>query len=109
MATTQIATTPALAGDRLQAPALERRRTATVTWWAIVRAVCLAFEVYVMLKWVTGPYFKTVPSGPSVPPVWMRAILISWQAAGIAVGLGLLYWFLVRPWRRERRMTFDGL
>ena len=39
----------------------------------------------------------------------MKVILISWQAIGVPVALGLIYWFLVRPWRRERRITFDGL
>ena len=39
----------------------------------------------------------------------MKAVLISWQAVGIPVALGLIGWFLVRPWVRERRITFDGL
>jgi hypothetical protein len=39
----------------------------------------------------------------------MRVVLIAWQVVGIAGALALLYWMLVRPWRRERRFTFDGL
>jgi hypothetical protein len=90
-------------------PVAERRTTQPVVWWAAIGFASLAFAAYLMIAWVSGPYFKAVPSGPSVPPVWMRAILISWQAVGIPAALGLIYWFLVRPWRRERRITFDGL
>jgi hypothetical protein len=95
--------------ERGATAARTRAQTPPVAWWALIGAVFLAFAVYVMISWVTGPYFERVPSGPSVPPLWMRVILISWQAIGIPVGLGLIYWFLVRPWRRERRITFDGL
>jgi len=88
---------------------LVHKRTQPVAWWAIIGGLCLAFEVYVLADWIAGPYFKTVPSGPSVPPTWMQAILIGWQALGIPVALALIYRFLIRPWRRERQVTFDGL
>src|SRR5262245_22956810 len=95
--------------ERPATAARTRTQTPPVAWWALIGAVFLAFAAYLMISWVTGPYFKHVESGPSVPPLWMRAILISWQAVGIPVGLGILYWFRFRPWRRERRITFDGL
>ena len=107
MATTSIAPTR-LRPATPAAPA-ERTQTAPVTWWALIGGICLVFEAYVMIRWVTGPYFETVGTGPSTPPTWMKAILISWQAIGIPVALGVLYWTLVRPWRRDRRITFDGL
>lgn len=110
MATTEIGrpgVEPLVGRDR--AEPLARRQTQPVTWWAMIGVAFLAFEVYVLARWVTGPYFKHVPAGPSVVPTWMKAVLISWQAGGIAVALGLIYWFLVRPWRRDGRVTFDGL
>jgi Spirocyclase AveC-like len=97
-------------GERTTAPeARARAQTPPIVWWATIGGICLAFALYLLIAWVTGPYFEHVPSGPSVPPLWMRVILISWQAIGIPVALGLIYWFLIRPWRRERRITFDGL
>jgi hypothetical protein len=69
----------------------------------------MAFAAYLLVTWVTGPYFKPVPSGPDSPPGWMKAILVGWQAVGIPVALGLVYAFLIRPWRRSRTVTFDGL
>jgi hypothetical protein len=71
--------------------------------------VFLIFEVFVLARWVTGPYFKSVPSGPDSPPTWMKAVLISWQVIGIPAAIYVLYRFLVRPWRRDGRPTTDGL
>jgi hypothetical protein len=106
--TSRVSVQASVGGGRPAAPP-ERRQTQPVTWWALIGGLFLAFAVYVMVKWVTGPYFKTVPSGPSVPPTWMKAVLIGWQAGGIVVALGMLYWFLVRPWQRDGRVSFDGL
>ena len=85
------------------------KRTPGVVWWAAIGAVFFAAEVYVLGKWVTGPYFKRVPTGPSDPPTWMKAELVLSQIISVGLALWLLYWFLYRPWRREKRITTDGL
>lgn len=87
----------------------ESRAAAPVQLWAAFGAVALAFIVFVLAKWVTGPYFKEVPSGPSDPPTWMSTVLTTWQFVGVFVALGFLYWFVVRPWRRDGRPSTDGL
>jgi hypothetical protein len=69
----------------------------------------LAFELFVLIRWVSGPYFKAVPAGPTAEPGWMRTVQDIWQPAGIAAALFCLFWFIVRPWRRERTVTTDGL
>ncbi|MBV9320786.1 MAG: spirocyclase AveC family protein [Mycobacterium sp.] len=77
--------------------------------WAIIGGAILAFQIYVWMRWITGPYFKRVPTGPSDPPMLMKAILITWTTV-IVVGLPVgIYYFIVRPWRRERRITLDGM
>jgi hypothetical protein len=65
--------------------------------------------LWVLGRWVTGPEFKSVPSGPSVPPTWMKVSLIFWQAFAVVGTLALIYLYLWRPWRRERRIPTDGL
>jgi hypothetical protein len=70
--------------------------------------VC-AFILYVLLKWVTGPYFKQVHTGPTPVPGWMKASMISWQIVMPAAWLCLLYATVIRPWRRERTFTSTGL
>lgn len=91
------------------ADAIEPKRVPAVKLWAYAGAVILAFQIYVIVDWIAGPYFKRVPQGPSQPPGWMKAELIAWQVLSIPVALGLIYWFFVRPWRRERRVGIDGL
>ena len=39
----------------------------------------------------------------------MKVILTTWTAV-ICIGLPVgIYYFIVRPWRRERRITLDGM
>lgn len=108
MATTQ-ARPPVLKRVPPEAVAPGHRRTPPVTYWALIGGVVLAFQAYVMVKWVAGPNFEHVGTGPSQPPDWMKAVLISWQAIGIPLALGLLYFVLIRPWRRDGRVPTDGL
>ncbi len=77
--------------------------------WAIAGGAILAFQLYVWISWMTGPYFKRVPAGPSDPPTLMKVVLLTWTAV-IVLGLPVgIYYFIVRPWRRERRITLDGM
>jgi Spirocyclase AveC-like len=77
--------------------------------WAIAGGAILAFQLYVWIRWITGPYFKRVPAGPSDPPTLMKVVLLTWTAV-IVLGLPVgIYYFIVRPWRRERRITLDGM
>jgi Spirocyclase AveC-like len=77
--------------------------------WAIAGGAILAFQLYVWIRWITGPYFKRVPAGPSDPPTLMKVVLLTWTAV-IVLGLPVgIYYFIVRPWRRERRITLDGI
>ena len=86
-----------------------RRPSRPVRIWAIAGGVILAFQLFVWLSWIAGPNFERVPAGPSDPPTFMKAILVTWTAV-IMVGYPAAIWhFLVRPWRRERRITLDGM
>jgi len=87
----------------------DQRQSPPVKIWAVLGAIVVAFELYVWGDWITGPYFERVPSGPTDPPGWMKAAMLIFQIAG-PVGIVALFWFvLIRPWRRTRRVTFDGL
>jgi hypothetical protein len=77
--------------------------------WASLGGAILVFQLYVWIRWVTGPNFERVPPGPTDPPTYMKAILVTWTVV-IIVGLPIsLYYFIVRPSRRERRITLDGM
>ncbi|WP_280382876.1 spirocyclase AveC family protein [Nocardia wallacei] len=96
-------------GDVASLGSQVQSKSKPVRIWAVLGGLILAFQLYVWIRWITGPYFERVPAGPSDPPTAMKTILIIWTAviiAGLPVGI---YYFIVRPWRRERRITLDGM
>jgi hypothetical protein len=86
-----------------------RRTTPPIKLWATLGGAWLAFEIYVLVRWVSGPYFKHVSAGPTPEPGWMRTAENIWQVAGIVATIGIFYWFVVRPWRRDKAPSTDGL
>jgi len=113
-----MATTPAAAtqssrstgvASPLNAVAQQPHRLVPVKWWAGLGAVILAFIAYVLIKWVTGPFFQRVPTGPTEPPTFMKVAMVFFQAVSIPIGIGLIGWFVVRPIIRQRRLTLDGM
>lgn len=84
-------------------------RTPPIRYFAFAGALVLAFIAYVWGKWVTGPNFERVPTGPSEAPDWMQTVLTLWQPAGFVALAFCYWWFLIRPWRAEGRITTDGL
>jgi hypothetical protein len=85
------------------------RRIAPIRIWAGLGAVMLVVEVVLLLRWVTSPSFTPVDSGPDIPPGWMRFALIAGQVVFVAGALWFCHRHLWVPWRRERRVTVDGL
>jgi hypothetical protein len=76
---------------------------------AVAGGAILLLQLYVWIRWVTGPYFERVHAGPSDPPTYMK-VLLSANAIVLWVALPfVLWWFVIRPWRRERRITLDGM
>jgi hypothetical protein len=81
----------------------------TVQIFAVIGGAILLLQLYVWGRWITGPYFQRVPSGPNDPPMYMKIPLTA-NAIIVCVGLPIaIWWFLIRPWRRERRITLDGM
>jgi hypothetical protein len=95
-------------GESLLAKPSERT-TPPVAVWAGLGGLIMAFEAFVLIRWVAGPYFKTVPSGPSVPPQWMRITLTALQVLTPAATAACVYYFIIRPWRRGRPLSVDGV
>jgi hypothetical protein len=77
--------------------------------WAVAGGAILVLQLYVWTRWVTGPYFERVPAGPSDPPMYMKIPLMA-NAIVLWIGLPFALWyFIIRPWVRERRITLDGM
>jgi hypothetical protein len=90
-------------GSSAQAP------SKAVQIWAVIGGAILILQLYVWTRWITGPYFERVPGGPSDPPLYMKIPLIL-NMVVVCVGFPIaLWWFIIRPWVRERRITLDGI
>jgi hypothetical protein len=76
---------------------------------AVLGAVLAVFEICVLVKWATGPEFEPVRIGPTEVPTWMKVAAIAGQAIFVVTAATFLYRLVIRPWRRERRVIFDGL
>ncbi|HEX9833494.1 MAG TPA: DUF5135 domain-containing protein, partial [Mycobacterium sp.] len=90
-------------------PALADRPISPVKWWAALGAAALVFQAVMLIRWISGPYFARVDPGPTPLPGWMKIALIGLQIALPIAAAVVLYWFVVRPWRRERRIGLDGM
>ncbi|WP_280424025.1 spirocyclase AveC family protein [Nocardia carnea] len=96
-------------GDTKTLGTPNRQVSKAVYIWATIGGLILALQVYVWIRWITGPYFERVPTGPSDPPMLMKTILSIWTA-GVLIGFPFaIYWWIIRPWWRERRITLDGI
>jgi hypothetical protein len=86
-----------------------RRQSRPVLVWAVIGAAFITFEVVVLVRWVFGPNFKSTPAGPDAVSSGQQALYIAIQIAVPVAAVVCLYFWVVRPWRREGRLTADGM
>lgn len=90
-------------------PALADHPISPVKWWAALGAAALVLQAVILIRWISGPYFARVDPGPTPLPGWMKIALIGLQIVLPLAAAVVLYWSVVRPWRRERRIGLDGM
>lgn len=76
--------------------------------WAWVGAAILCIEIYTVSRWIISKPTRT-PSGPTPVPGYMEWPAHIWEIAGVFAAIAVYWYFLVKPWREERRITLDGL
>jgi hypothetical protein len=86
-----------------------RRQSRPVLVWAVIGAAFITFEVVVLVRWVFGPNFKSTPAGPDAVSSGQQALYIAIQIAVPVAAVVCLDFWVVRPWRREGRLTADGM
>jgi HAMP domain-containing protein len=84
-------------------------RTKPIVLWAAVGALLLAFELFVLAKWVTGPNLVSTKPGPDKISDATKVFYVVLQVAVTAATLICLWIWVIRPWRREGRLTTDGM
>jgi hypothetical protein len=80
-----------------------------VKWWAGLGAGVILAEAAILIAWVASKWFHHVGSGATPVPGWMKAALLAFQIILPLAGATIIYLFVVRPWRRERRLSTYGL
>jgi hypothetical protein len=85
------------------------RRRGAVTVWAVAGLVWLVVAGQAVLRWVFSADFDPVlPAGPDGYPAWREAALRVLEVLSSAVLLGFVWFCIVRPWRRDGRLSLEG-
>ncbi|MGH2555197.1 MAG: spirocyclase AveC family protein [Actinomycetota bacterium] len=85
------------------------RRAQPIKWWAGLGAASLAFEIYLVIRWITSGNFRPTPGGPDEVPLYMEIAVRIHEALGPISVIALLYLFIIKPWKRERRIPLAGV
>jgi hypothetical protein len=75
---------------------------------ALLGAAVLGFQLYVLGRWVTGPYFVATQPGPDHISQLQHNYFLGLQIMVPAVAAWMLWHFLVKPWIAQGRITTDG-
>jgi hypothetical protein len=101
----QVAAAPALA-PRVE-PAPPRFRP--IKWWAALGGANVALAIYVLARWLTsGDLYRTPPGADPIPDYARWAVHV-WDVITPIIAVITVYVWAIRPWRREGRLTFDGI
>jgi Spirocyclase AveC-like len=95
---------------RPAAPAEEAAaRTRPVLIWATIGGLLVAFEAFVLARWILGANFTATKPGPDGVSGATHALYVAIQVTVPILTLITLYLFVVRPWRRDGRISTDGM
>ena len=85
------------------------RRLPPVAVWAVIGTGFLTVETYAIWRWILSGEAERTLGGPDPIPGWMTITAHTTEILCWAVSAWILWRFLIRPWRREGRITFDGI
>jgi hypothetical protein len=86
-----------------------RRTLRPVKLWAFIGAVFLALTAYSWIDWAASGDIRATPRGPTAVPTWQVVSARLWEVLLVLGSLALVYFLIVKPWRRDRRLGVDGL
>jgi hypothetical protein len=109
MSITEQRRAPGATAALAETSATRRASITPIKWWAALGALVLAFEAFVLIRWISGPLFVRVPTGADDPPMYMKVAIVGFSATCIPAALGCLYFSVWRPWRRTGRLSADGI
>jgi hypothetical protein len=78
-------------------------------FWIWIGAAWFALFLYCMIGWVTGPDFTPVTFGRDQAPADYVRLIRGMEIFMLALTAWLLYYFILRPLLRHRRLDADGM
>lgn len=94
---------------RPDAAQVRRRKLKPVKWWGTLGVLWLAATCFSVTRWLLGGHAHATPNGPSSNPTYMVVTARAEEIFFTAIVLVGYYFIVWKPWRRERRLTTDGL
>ena len=83
--------------------------TLPIVRWAWIGGIIAAFILYVFATWfITGRAVPTNP-GPDPLPEITRQFIFWIQIVVTIISLGLIWYFVIAPWRRDGQMNTTGM
>src|SRR5262249_31470575 len=71
--------------------------------------VWLGVMAYEWISWAVQGHYHSPPVGPSVVPDWQKAAALGWEVLMILCSIAIVWFFLIRPWRRAGHLTTDRM
>ena len=94
---------------RTHAQPIVQSKSKPIIGWATLGLLFVCFEAYVWISWITGPHFVPTDPGPDVLPGYQAFMLNLLQIVIPLLFFLCIWYWVVKPWRREGRMTNDGM
>jgi Spirocyclase AveC-like len=89
--------------------AIDRRRLRPVMGWALLGAMFLALMAYEWIASAVDGDLHATTAGRSSEPGWATFSVHAQEAALGLAALVVIWFFVIRPWRREGRLSADGM
>lgn len=98
-------------GSRPTAATEEQRRSVALKWWAALGAAFVALQIYVLIYWIARGHATPTSTGAddATMPGYTRTAIHIFDVALPLLAVATIYWFLIRPWRRDGHMTTGGM
>ncbi len=87
----------------------ESKRARPILLWALVGGGFVALALWMWVGALVAGDLRPTPVGPSPVPTWLRISVAVWQVVYGGLLVITFFFVLVKPWWRERRLTFDGM
>lgn len=95
--------------DAKPVASIKGRPAMPVKMWAGLGVVVLGVIAYGLWAWITSDHFRPAPVGDDVLPAAHAFLLHTVEVLSSIGGLMLIWYCIIRPWRRDGELSWDGM